>query len=282
VERFNALKITRWRPRLANFRTHRKIVVVDGRVAYTGGMNITRVHSRRASGANAWRDTHARVEGHAARGLQMTFAEDWYYATEQAPDEAECFPTPETLPEGEHLLQVVASGPDENQNAIHKLFFSAIAGAQNRAWLTTAYFVPDLALMTALIAAAMRGVDVRILLPAKGDVRVVAAAARSYFDELLSAGVRIFEYGPNVLHAKTLVADKDVAIVGTANTDTRSFKLTFEVSLASYESAVTEELAALFERDLERATEVSEEARAKRGRVKELKENIARLLSPIL
>ncbi|NOY93330.1 MAG: cardiolipin synthase [Deltaproteobacteria bacterium] len=282
VERFNALKITRWRPRLANFRTHRKIVVVDGRVAYTGGMNVTRVHSRRASGDDAWRDTHARVEGHAARGLQMTFAEDWYYATEQEPDNAECFPAPEKLPQEDHLLQVAASGPDENENAIHKLFFSAIAGAQSRVWLTTAYFVPDLAIMTALVATAMRGVDVRILLPAKGDVRVVAAAARSYFDELLAAGVRIFEYGPNVLHAKTLVTDEDVAIIGTANTDNRSFKLNFEVSLACYEPEVARELAAIFETDLERATEVLAEDRARRGRFTELKENIARLLSPIL
>jgi len=282
VERFNAVRLRRWRPRLANFRTHRKIVVVDGRVAYTGGMNVSDCHSARASGKDAWRDTHARVQGRAARGLQMIFAEDWYYASGQGPDGAEHFPDPEDLPTGEHLLQVVASGPDETLDAIHKLNFSAIAAAKQRVWLTTAYFVPGEAMRTALVASAMRGVDVRVLLPAKGDVRVVAAAARAGFDELLAAGVRIFEYGPHVLHAKTLVVDEDVAVVGTANTDPRSYRLNFEVVLACYEASVVAQLAALFETDLTNAHEVTIAERAARGRWAELAENVARLLSPIL
>jgi cardiolipin synthase len=275
VQRFNALKITRWRPRLANFRTHRKIVVVDGRVGFTGGMNVSDVH-------NEWRDTHLRLEGPAVRGLQAVFNEDWCYACEEVLSGGLYFPKPDELLMGDHGVQVVASGPDENMNAIHKLYFSAIANAKRRALVTSPYFVPDDMMMGAMTTAALRGVDVRVLVPAEGDVRLVAAAARSYYPELLSTGVRIFEYGPSVLHAKTLVVDDHLGIVGTANLDNRSFRLNFEVVAAVFGGRICEELAAAFEQDVAAARELTLDGLSKEPLHRRLFVSTARMLSPVL
>lgn len=282
VERFNELRLGRWRPRLANFRNHRKIAVIDGRRGFVGGMNVKDVHSSEFSGDAAWRDSHLAIGGAAVRGLQMVFCEGWHYATGSAPRGEHYFPWFESGDEGHHLMQIVASGPDENLDAIHKLFFSAIAGAHTRVQLTSPYFVPDESIMTALETAALRGADVRVLVPDGGDMPLVAAAGRSYYSDLIRCGVRIFEYGPPVLHAKTLVVDDVVAIVGTANTDTRSFRLNFEVLAVSYERDAAELLATVFAEDLERAKEVTRETLEADGIGQRLVQNVARLLSPIL
>lgn len=282
VRRFNAFTLTNWRPRMANFRTHRKIVVVDGRVGFTGGMNVSDVHTSEFSGDDAWRDTHLRLEGPAVKGLQMVFFEDWFYATDASPDGPEYLRGTEDLPEGNREVQVVASGPDENLDAIHKLFFSSIAGAHERVFLTTPYFVPDEPIFDALNTAALRGADVKILVPAAGDVPLVAAAARTYYPELLNNGVRIFEYGPPVLHSKTLVVDDDLAIVGTANTDNRSFRLNFEVVVANYDAEICDGLATAFDDDLECATEVTLEALQEAPFLRRFIASTARLFSPVL
>lgn len=284
VRRFNELSLARWRPRMANFRTHRKIAVIDGAVGFTGGMNVTDVHTDEHSGEAAWRDTHVRLEGPAVKGLSMVFFEDWGYATGEpaqiAPYVAERERT--SAPAGSVWTQIVASGPDEDLDAIHKLFFASIAGAGRRVLLTTPYFVPDEPIFQALTTAALRGADVRVLVPAAGDVPLVAAAARSYYPELVAAGVRIFEHGAPVLHAKTLVIDDVVAIVGTANTDNRSFRLNFEVVCAIYDAATCEELAAMFAQDLERSREVTRNDIRKEPFARRLYTSAARLLSPIL
>ena len=282
VRRFNALSLARWRPRMANFRTHRKIAVIDGRVGFTGGMNVSSVHSEEAAGAEAWRDTHLELGGPGVRGLQVVFFEDWHYAGGDAPDIEDYLPAPGDVAPGGHVIQVISSGPDENLDAIHKVFFSSIAGAGERVYLTTPYFVPDEATFHALTTAALRGADVRILVPLGGDVPLVAAAARSYYPELLEAGARIWEYGPPVLHAKTLVVDDTVAQVGTANFDNRSFRLNFEVAVNLYDAGLCDELAATFERDLARAHEVTlEMVRGERFH-RRLLSSAARLFSPIL
>lgn len=281
VRRFNEVAFTRRWPRMANFRTHRKIAVIDGAVGFIGGMNVTDVHSSEFAGEKAWRDTHVELRGAAVKGLQMVFFEDWHYAGGDAPDVSQYLPEPWTLKPGDHLVQVVSSGPDEGLDAIHKLFFISIAGAERRVELTTPYFVPDAPILEALRAAALGGADVRILVPAEGDQPFVAAAARSYYPELLETGVKIFEFGEPVLHSKTLVVD-DTAIVGTANTDNRSFRLNFEVVVAIHDAAIADELSRAFGEDLKNAAEVTLEQVLGASIQERLMSAVARLFSPIL
>jgi cardiolipin synthase len=278
---FNAVSLLRVRPRMTNFRTHRKIIVVDGTVGFTGGMNIADCHTPEFHGAAAWRDTHVRFEGAAVRALQRVFLEDWYFATETPPPQGPAYLVPLSRV-GDHFVQVVASGPDQDVFAIHKLYFGAITTARERVWLQTPYFVPDEPLTSALVSAALRGIDVRLLVPAKGDSRLVDFAARSYFPELLRAGVKIYEYLPRVLHAKTAVIDDDLSIIGTANLDNRSFRLNFEVVAAIYGPETAKTLVDAYEKDLLEARPVSNRELRKEPMLTRLGESTARLLSPML
>jgi cardiolipin synthase len=178
-------------------------------------------------------------------------------------------------------VQVVVSGPDQERHAIEAMIFAAIAGARERLWITTPYFVPNEALAAALASAALRGVDVRLLLPVRTDSRVVDAAGRTYHDALADAGVKIHLYGPPMIHAKTVVVDRELALVGTANLDNRSLRLNFEVAVALYGERATDELAGLFEADLARARpRTRRERQDPLGR--RLLASAARLLSPLL
>lgn len=276
---FNPIGLRRLRLRYVNFRTHRKIVVCDGKVGFTGGINVSDTHSATHSGPDAWRDTHLRIEGEPVHRLQFIFLEDWYFATNQAPFEPEFFPrfAETTGP----WLQIVESGPDNDRHAIAKLYFAAIAGAQRQILLATPYFVPSEALTAALITAALRGVEVRVLVPKRSDSRLVSAAARSYYDELVGAGVTIHEYGPPMLHAKLLVVDERIATVGSANFDNRSLTLNFETIAVLYDAGLAKQLARSFAADLHHASRyIKPGRRATLGQ--RLGESTARLLSPLL
>jgi cardiolipin synthase len=277
---FGPVTLARVRTRLFNFRTHRKIVVVDGVVGFTGGVNITDEESAAARGPRAWRDTHVRIEGAAVRWLQLVFLEDWGYASGHAPTDAAYFP--EVPDDGTHPVQILASGPDEPWNAIHKLYFAAIASARDRVLCATPYFVPDEAMLTALTTAALRGVDVRILVPRRSDSRTVTAAGRSYFADVIAAGVRVFEYTPGMMHAKTLVVDDAFAAVGTANMDNRSFRLNYEVTSVSYDAEGAAALAAMFARDLTHCREVDRGALGNEKLASRLAQAGARLFAPLL
>jgi cardiolipin synthase A/B len=280
VGRFNPVRLLRLRLRRPDFRTHRKIVVVDGRVGFTGGMNITDSHSAEF-GPAYWRDTHLRIVGAAVWGLQRLFLEDWYFVTDAlAPVDAYTFPAP--AGEGDHLVQVIGSGPDSDAFAIHKMLFTAINQCTDRCWLTTPYFVPDDALLTALVTAGLRDVDVRLLVPKKGDSRLVDMAARSYLPELLAAGVRVYEYEQRFIHAKTMVCDSDVAVIGTANLDNRSFRLNFEVAALVYGTDVNHTLAAAFEIDIHDSREFQRDEYDKQPLRRRLGQASARLISPLL
>jgi len=256
VARFNRAFGRLGSPRLFNFRTHRKIVVVDGQVGFTGGVNVSDDHSRRARGEAAWRDTHLRIEGNAVHGLQLTFLEDWVFcAPGELPRHAEArqarfFPTG---PAGGETVQIIASGPDQAVPAMGPFLQAALGGARRRAWLTTPYFVPNEPLLAAVCNAARRGVDVRLLVPRRTDSFLVDAAGRTYHDALLAAGARVHVYGPPMIHAKTAVFDDDLAVVGTSNLDDRSLKLNFEVAAVVYGGALPGRLADLFQADLRRA-----------------------------
>ncbi|MEH3086441.1 MAG: cardiolipin synthase [Xylophilus ampelinus] len=270
----------RLRP-VINFRTHRKIVVCDGTVGFTGGLNVTDEEDERTR-ADAYHDVHLRIEGSAVRWLQTVFLEDWAYATGErkrrtAADFADWMPPPT---EGMHPVQIVASGPDSELEAIHRMYLAAIHAATRRVWITTPYFVPGHPALMALTSAALRGVDVRLLVPRRSDSLVVSAAARSYFDELIAVGVKVWEYEARMLHSKTMLVDDDCGFVGTANFDNRSFRLNFEVCAVVYGDALAVALGAQFERDLRKSSRVEAGRRAPGWQ--RLFDATARLFSPLL
>ena len=268
------------RLRLLNFRSHRKIVVIDGEVGYLGGMNVCDEQTSGVDGESPWRDTQLRIEGEAVRWLQRSFLENWQFSTPSPmPIEPEYFPS---QPRGDHWLQIVRGGPDRAVFPIHEFFFTAIAGADERIWISSPYLVPDEATLLAIRSAAHRGVDVRLLVPVCGDSRLVAAAVRSYYDDWLACGARVFEYGPAMLHAKTMVVDRELAVVGSANVDNRSFRLNFEIVAAIYGEEAADALAEEFEEDLEKAREVLPRDLASRSRLRVLGEVGARLFSALL
>jgi len=263
-----------------NLRNHRKIVIIDGKIAFTGGINIGDEYTGRKKKVGPWRDTHLRLEGPTVYHLQEVFAEDWHFATGHDPVTDDWFPDQEAV--GDATVQIVASGPDTDTQPIHLIFFAAITGARKRVWLTTPYFVPDLAVRVALQSAALRGIDVRLLLPFHSDMRLVLHAGRSYYDELLEAGVRIFEYSDGILHAKTMVVDDTWATVGSSNMDIRSFSLNFEVNAAIYGPEFANELGKVFLKDLQKAQEITQAELLGHSVWRKIVQNLARMLSPLL
>jgi cardiolipin synthase len=281
VALFHDTKIGRRLRPVTNYRTHRKIVVCDGRIGFTGGVNITDEEDKRTN-PDAYHDVHLRIEGSAVRWLQTTFLEDWTYATGEDPrgmDDTLNAMLPQ-LEAGDIPVQIVTSGPDNTMEAIHRMHVEAIHSATHRAWLTTPYFVPGEPALMALTSAALRGVDVRLLVPRRSDSAIVSAAARSYFEELIAAGVKVWEYKARMLHSKTLVVDDHCAMIGTANFDNRSFRLNFEVCAVVYGPELTRPLAAQFETDLQSSGAVRGNRHQSFWR--RLGDAIARLFSPLL
>jgi cardiolipin synthase len=265
-----------WQRPWLNLRTHRKIVVIDDAIAYTGGMNITDDQDERLR-KDAYRDLHLRLTGDIVRALQLVFVEDWAYATGTPPRLA----PPPTAQPGAIQAQALVSGPDSSWEAIHRLHVGAIHSARRRVWLVTPYFVPGEAAMMALTSAALGGLDVRLLVPKLSDSRIVTWAARSYFDDLLVAGVKVYEYGPRLLHSKALLVDDDLALIGSANFDHRSFRLNFEVSMLFRDAGVAAALARVIEGEFPSAPRVHRERARPLWRAR-LPEALARLVSPLL
>lgn len=264
-----------------NLRTHRKIAVIDGRIGYTGGINITdeEDESRRE---DAYRDLHLRLEGRVVRQLQQCFVEDWAYATgDDAFLDAMAAAQPPLPPAGAISAQVVTAGPDNPWEPIHRMKVNAIHNAHRRAWLMTPYFVPGEAAMMALTSAALSGIDVRVMVPRRSDSMLVTFAARSYFDTLLEAGVKIHEYGPRMLHTKALLVDDNVTIIGTANFDNRSFRLNFEVAVLFDDERITAQMADLYLHEMGNARPVAKD-RVQPLFGARLPEGLARLMSPLL
>jgi cardiolipin synthase len=281
---FHASRIGRRVRPVINFRSHRKIVVCDGPdglVGFTGGINITDEEDPRQR-PDAYHDVHLRLEGGAVRLLQMTFLEDWVYTTGERPramaeHSARMLPA---TPPGEHPVQILTSGPDSGLESIHRMYVAAINAATSRVWLTTPYFVPGEPGLMALTSAALRGLDVQLLVPRKSDSAIVSAAARSYFDELIAAGVKVWEYRAGMLHSKTMLIDDNCAFIGTANFDNRSFRLNFEVCAVVYGPALAEPLARQFTADLAEAKAVA--AMRRLPFLRKLGDAAARLFSPVL
>lgn len=269
-----------WSRPWLNLRTHRKIAVIDSRIGYTGGINITDDENERIR-ADAYRDLHLRIEGDAVRALQLVFAEDWVYATGDRSfisEIARTLPAPES---GAISAQVLTSGPDSSWEAIHRLQVGLIHTARERVWLVTPYFVPGEAAMMALTSAALGGLDVRLMVPRMSDSKLVTLAARSYYDDLLAAGVKIYEYGPRMLHTKALLVDDASTIVGSSNFDHRSFRLNFEVAVLFQDRELGARMAKLIEGEFVRAPRVRNDRQRRLFRTR-LPEALARLMSPLL
>jgi cardiolipin synthase len=260
-----------------NMRSHRKIVICDGKIGFTGGINVTDDENETLND-KAFHDLHLRIEGDAVRWLQVAWLEDWQYATQKTITDDALFADPAP---GPISAQVIPAGPDNDWEPIHRMQVEAIHAAQHRVWLATPYFVPSRAALFALEGAAMRGLDVRVMVPKRSDSRLVTAAARSYFDKLLKAGVRIFEYGPRMLHCKVLLTDEALAMIGTSNFDTRSFSLNFEIVMLFCDKGVSSSIEASMEADMALASEVTKQS-AKPPFLSRLGEATARLFSPML
>lgn len=258
-----------WRLHLRN---HRKIVVVDGEVGFMGGINI-------AEEFLPWRDVSLKLLGPAVAELQTTFLEDWYFATGQDVVEPEQF-SEQTFAEGA-VVQILDSGPDAPTEPIHRLYFAAIASAQTRVYITTPYFVPDRAILVALQTAALRGVEVRLMLPRDSNHRVTFYAGRSFYEELLESGVSIHEYR-GMVHTKTMIIDGRFATVGSANLDVRSFRLNFETIAVLYESESVGRMERIFLEDLGHTDVVDLEEWRTRRLSTRIKEGASRLCSPLL
>jgi cardiolipin synthase len=264
-----------------NLRNHRKIVVVDGELAFTGGFTVGDEYRGHMRGVGDWRDVHLRVRGAAAAELQRVFFQDWAFATSEPIDPQEYFPR---TPPGnaDATVAIVPSGPDTQSEAIHHLFFGAIVGAEREVLVTTPYFVPTESLTVAMELAAMRGVAVKLLLPARSNHTVTFHAGRSFYGQLLEAGVEVREYLPGIVHAKTLVVDGQVALVGSANMDLRSFRLNFEIHTLVHDRGTATRLRELFESLVRESRRVELAEWQKRPWALRIKEGGARLVSPLL
>lgn len=263
-----------------NLRNHRKLVVVDGTIGFTGGVNIADEYTGRKKQVGFWRDTHIRIEGPAVRHLQEVFVEDWHFACGRKPKTNDWFVPVDTI--GQERVHIIASGPDTDTQPIQRIFFAAVSSAKERVYLTTPYFIPDQAMLVALETAAMRGLDVRILLPHRSDAPLVLHAGRSYYQELIQSGVKIYEYQHGILHAKTMLVDDNWATVGSSNMDVRSFRLNFEINAIVYGKELNNQLAKVFRRDLRQSKTISLSDIENLSAGRRLAESFARILSPLL
>ncbi|PIC99675.1 MULTISPECIES: cardiolipin synthase [unclassified Sporosarcina] len=268
-------------PRL-NYRNHRKIVIIDGRIGYIGGFNVGDEYLGLSKKFGYWRDTHLRIEGSAVHPLQTRFILDWNQASPKTNLQYNERFFPAIPRKGDVGLQIVSSGPDSEWEDIKDGYLKMIFQAKDYIYIQTPYFIPDTSMLDALRIACLSGVDVRIMIPNKPDHMFVYWATYSNVGILLKAGARIYIYENGFIHAKQIVVDDQVSSVGTANIDVRSFRLNFEVNAFIYDRKKSHELAEIFEEDIQNSTELTLDAYLGRERLIKLKESISRLLSPIL
>lgn len=263
-----------------NYRNHRKIVVIDGKIGYTGGINIGDEYIGENKKFGYWRDTHIRIEGTSVYMLQMIFLTDWYYNTKEVLLEEKLFP--KLNAKGNSMMQIVASGPDSDWESMHYAYFYAICQAKKSIYIETPYFIPDESLLKALKCAALSGVELIILFPKIADHKIVNMASYSYFQEILDSGGKVYLYNKGFLHSKVIIIDDFMASTGSANMDLRSFKLNFEVNAFIYDSNIIEEIKKYFMIDLSNSEELEKVKFEDRGHFMKIKESISRLFSPLL
>ncbi|MCL4146215.1 UNVERIFIED_CONTAM: hypothetical protein GTU68_026433 [Idotea baltica] len=261
-----------------NFRNHRKVVIVDGRTAWVGGVNIGDEYLGRDAKVGEWRDTNLRVEGPVVQCVQLSFLEDWFFAVRGIP---EMNWKPQRSAKGTMDVLSLATGPADMVESASLFFVHTINRAQSRLWIASPYFVPDESVVSALQIAALRGVDVRILLPEKADHLLVYLSSFSYLEDLEGYGIKIYRYQPGFLHQKALLADDDLSVVGTANLDNRSFRLNFELTMVVASKSFAAEMEAMFEADFARSDGIGVEQLAKRSRWFQFAVKLSRLTAPV-
>lgn len=278
IYEFNTRKGRRNRFQL-NFRNHRKIVVTDGRVAWIGGHNVGDEYLGKDPKLGRWRDTHVRIEGPAVLKAQISFAADWNWATDTLPKlDWNAHPASD----GSNVpVLIVPTGPADPLETANLMFVQAINSAQERIWIASPYFVPEHSVIVALQLAGLRGVDVRVLIPDEPDHMLVYLAAYSYFDEAGQTGAKFYRYRDGFLHEKAMLIDDDVATIGTANFDNRSFRLNFEITAAIADPTFVAEVEKMFEKDFERARLMKPGEYDRKPWYFRLGVRVARLTSPI-
>ena len=261
---------------MLNFRNHRKLVISDGRRAYTGGINVTDEYLE-------WQDIGVEIHGPTVNALQEVFVDDWYFATSEELTADAYFPRVNLAADETRtaICEAIASGPDQIFNTTREMLFLAITQTRHRLWIATPYFIPDDALMMALRAAAYRGIDVKLFVPGKSDSPIVQRASRAYYGELLAGGVPIFEYD-GMLHAKAILFDDDNALIGSANLDLRSFRLNFELSMLIECKPLNSDLADWFTNIGRCSTRVERDDVQRHSYPSQLIDAVAHLLSPLL
>jgi len=262
-----------------NFRNHRKIIVVDGKVGFVGGLNIADRYLREGK-TDLWRDIHLRLEGDAVRSLQTVFLMDWYFVSGDVLDVKKYFP--EHQVKVRHLVQIATSGPDSDWASIMQAFFMAITTARRYVYISTPYFLPNTSIMTALKTVVMSGVDVKLILPEKPDSFMIRMSSQSYIEELLEVGVKVYYYQKGYTHSKIIIVDDVFSSVGTANMDIRSFNQNFEVNALIYDEEITADLKNGFMDDLENSYLISYDDFINKSVFRKFIESVARLFSPLL
>lgn len=272
--------------RLVNFRinnrNHRKLCIIDGSISYIGGFNIGNEYLGLDKKFGYWRDTHLRIKGESVNHIQGRFVLDWNQAKDQHKLKLEKFLSRKEMHDGSSPVQIVASGPNSETEHLKNVYVKLITSAQKSVYIQTPYFIPDASVMDACKIALLAGIDVQIMIPNKPDHLFVYWATWAYVGELISYGAKIMIYENGFLHAKTIVVDEEVASVGTANIDSRSFRLNFEVNAIIYDEKVAKQLQHLFLQDSELCTELTLERYRERSIIIKFKEAVSRLLSPLL
>ncbi|XLQ19681.1 MAG: cardiolipin synthase [Candidatus Moraniibacteriota bacterium] len=266
-----------------NHRSHRKIVVIDGIIGYTGGMNMGQEYIDGKPMYTSWRDTHLRLTGESVLLLQKIFIENWYDMSRENLYHTRYFPyATENLPEQELPIQIVHSGPDSTWPSIQKMYFSMINSATKYVYIQSPYFVPDKSIISAISTAALSGIDVRIIVTGVPDKKIPYWTAFTYFRDILQAGGKIYHYNAGFMHSKSIVIDDKIGSIGTTNMDIRSFKLNYEVNTLFYDEHKTHEMKNIFKADLKNCTEFTLKDYENISRLKQVRNSMARLASPLL
>ncbi len=267
--------------RLLNYCNHRKIVVVDGAIAYTGGMNIGDEYIDGGIKFDNWRDTHIRLEGESVHMLQSIFLSDWYNSGGEKIESLDYFPeikeTYENLP-----MQIVVSGPDSDWYSLEKLFLNIIMNANGIVYIQSPYFIPNSSLLNALETTALSGVEVNLMITGNPDKKIPFWVAHTYFESLLAAGVNIFLYKKGFLHSKLIIADDTISTVGSCNMDIRSFHLDYEVNAVYYSRKKTAELIKQFNYDLQFCERLTNKDNKKLNVFSRLRNSIFKIIAPVL
>lgn len=278
VQSFLKVKF-RWLTSRVNYRNHRKVVVIDGRIGFMGGMNVA---DRYVDGVNfgVWRDSHIKIEGLAVAALQTDFLIDWYSSRGELLSDMKYYPKLE--PKGNCHLQLVTSGPVGQFKMIHNGIVQAISIAEKSVLIQTPYFIPTDAMILAIQLAAMRGVDVKLMVPKKSDTTFVHVASMSFLTEVIDAGADVFLFDIGFLHSKLIVIDDDLVITGSANMDIRSFEHNFEINAFIYDKSINKVAREIFFNDVKSSKKIKVEEWEKRSRQTKFNESVMRLFSPLL